>query len=173
MGGGKPPAIPLRSKGVPLPCGVHMNFQDRIDQDIKEAMKARQADRLGVLRMLKSALKNAAIEAGGAEARLDDAASQVIVRKEVKRRQDAVEGFEKGGRPELAAKERDEAALLNTYLPQQLSPTELEVLVVACVAEAGATSKAQMGAVMKLAVERAAGRADGRALSTAISAKLA
>ena len=173
MDGGKPPAIPLRGKGVPLPCGVHMNFQDRIDQDIKEAMKARQADRLGVLRMLKSALKNAAIEAGGAEARLDEAAAQVIVRTEVKRRQDAVEGFEKGGRPELAAKERDEAALLNTYLPQQLSPGELEELVVACVAEAGATSKAQMGAVMKLAVERAAGRADGRALSTAISAKLA
>ncbi|MEI6713852.1 MAG: GatB/YqeY domain-containing protein [Verrucomicrobiota bacterium] len=149
-----------------------MDFQERIDQDIKEAMKAKQAERLGVLRMLKSALKNAAIEQGGAEARLDDAAAQLIVRKELKKRQDAIEGFEKGGRPELAAKERDEALLLNTYLPQQLSAEELEALVKACVEEIGATTKAQMGQVMKLAVEKAAGRADGRALSAAISAKL-
>ena len=151
----------------------HMDFQERIDQDIKEAMKARQAERLGVLRMLKSALKNAAIELGGADIRLDEAAAQAIVRKELKKRQDAIEGFEKGGRLESAAKERDEAVLLSTYLPQQLSTLELEVLVSSCVAEVGATTKAQMGQVMKLAVEKAAGRVDGRALSTAISAKLA
>lgn len=150
-----------------------MDFQERLDQDIKEAMKAKQVERLGVLRMLKSSLKNAAIELGGADVRLDEGAAQAIVRKEVKRRQDAVEGFEKGGRPELAAKERAEADLLNTYLPQQLSAAELELLVADCVAEVGATSKAQMGLVMKLAVERAAGRVDGRALSAAITAKLA
>lgn len=149
-----------------------MDFQARIDNDIKEAMKAKQADRLGVLRMLKSALKNAAIEQGGAEARLDEPAALAVVRKELKKRQDAIEGFEKGGRPEQAAKEREEAVLLGEYLPQPLSASELEALVVACIAETGATSKAQMGAVMKLAVERAAGRADGRALSAAISGKL-
>jgi uncharacterized protein YqeY len=149
-----------------------MDFQARIDNDIKEAMKARQPERLGVLRMLKAALKNVAIEQGGAEARLDESAALAVVRKEVKKRQDAVEGFEKGGRPELAAKEREEAAVLETYLPKAFSAEELEALVAACVAETGATSKAQMGVVMKLAVERAAGRADGRTLSSAISAKL-
>ncbi len=149
-----------------------MDFQARIDQDLKEAMKAREAERLGVLRMLKTALKNASIEQGGAEARLEDAAAAAVVRKELKKRQDAVEGFEKGNRPELAAKERAEAEILQAYLPQPLSAPELEALVAAVIAEVGATSKAQMGQVMKAATERAAGRADGRALSTAVGAQL-
>lgn len=149
-----------------------MDFQARIDNDLKEAMKAKAADRLAVLRMLKAALKNAAIEQGGADARLDDPAAMAVVRKEMKKRQDAVEGFEKGGRPELADKERAEAAILQTYLPQPFSPEELQKLVAECIAEVGATSKAQMGAVMKLATERAAGRADGRALSAAVNAAL-
>ncbi len=149
-----------------------MDFQARIDNDLKEAMKAKAADRLAVLRMLKSALKNAAIEQGGADARLDDTAAMAVVRKEMKKRQDAVEGFEKGGRPELADKERAEAVILQGYLPQPLSTEELQKLVAECIAEVGATSKAQMGAVMKLATERAAGRADGRALSTAVNAAL-
>lgn len=149
-----------------------MDFQSRIDNDLKEAMKARQAERLGVLRMLKTALKNASIEQGGAEARLNDADALVVVRKEVKKRQDSAESFEKGNRPELAAKEKAEIEVLSAYLPQGLSPDELQKLVAACIAEAGATSKAQMGQVMKLAIERAAGRADGRTLSSAISAQL-
>jgi uncharacterized protein YqeY len=120
-----------------------MDFQTRIDNDLKEAMKARQAERLGVIRMLKSALKLASIELGGMDARLDDAAAMVVVRKELKKRQDAIEGFQKGNRPELAAKEKAEAE-----------------------------TKAQMGQVMKLATERAAGRADGRALSAAVGAQL-
>lgn len=149
-----------------------MDFQARIDADLKEAMKARQADRLGTLRMLKTALMNAAIESGGADARLDDAAALAVVRKELKKRQDSIEGYEKGGRPELAAKERTEAEVLQAYLPQPLSAEELAKLVADCIAEVGATSKAQMGAVMKLASERAAGRADGRALSAAVAAQL-
>lgn len=149
-----------------------MDFQARIDNDLKEAMKAKAADRLAVLRMLKSALKNAAIEQGGADARLDDAASLAVVRKELKKRQDAAEGFDKGGRPELAEKERQEAVILQGYLPQPFTPEELQKLVADCIAEVGATSKAQMGAVMKLATERAAGRADGRSLSAAVNAAL-
>jgi hypothetical protein len=149
-----------------------MDFQARIDNDIKEAMKARQTDRLAVLRMLKTGLKNASIEQGGADARLNDADALAVVRKEVKKRQDSVESFEKGQRPELAAKEKAEIEVLNAYLPKGLSPEELQQLVTACIAETGATSKAQMGQVMKLAVERAAGRADGRALSAAVSAQL-
>ena len=149
-----------------------MDFQARIDQDLKEAMKAREAERLGVLRMLKTALMNAAIEQGGVTTRLDDTAAAAIVRKELKKRQDSIESFTKGGRPELAAKEESEAAILAKYLPQALSADELAALVKECVAEAGATSKAQMGAVMKLAVAKAAGRADGKALSAAVNAAL-
>lgn len=136
-------------------------------------MKARLADKLAVLRMLKSALKNAAIEKGGATAVLDDAEAIAVVRKQVKQRQDSVEGFEKGGRPELAAKEKTEIDVLNAYLPQQLSADDLTALVKAAIAESGATSKAQMGAVMKIAQTKAAGRADGRALSQEVQKLLA
>ena len=138
-----------------------MNFQERIDQDLKEAMKARQAERLGVMRMLKTALMNAAIEKHGADGKLDEADALAIVRKQVKQRQDAIEGFEKGGRPELAAKEKMEMEMLNAYLPQQLSPEELAALVKAAIVEAGATSKAQMCAVMRIAQAKAAGRKTG------------
>jgi uncharacterized protein YqeY len=150
-----------------------MTFQERIDHDLKEAMKARLADKLAVLRMLKSSLKNAAIEKGGATAVLDDAEAIAVVRKQVKQRQDSVEGFEKGGRPELAAKEKTEIDVLNAYLPQQLSADDLTALVKAAIAESGATSKAQMGAVMKIAQAKAAGRADGRALSQEVQKLLA
>ena len=149
-----------------------MNFQAQIDEDLKEAMKARRPERLGVIRMLKSALKNAAIEKGGMSFILDDASALAVVRKEMKKRQDAIEGFEKGNRPELVAKEKAEAEILAAYLPKPLTPEELSALVAAAIAESGAASKAQMGAVMKLASERAAGRADGKALSAAVSAAL-
>ena len=140
-----------------------MDFQDRIDADIKDAMKAKQAMRLGVLRMLKSALKNAAIEQGGADVRLDEAAAQSVLRKEAKKRQDSIEGFQKGGRPELAEKEREELGVLSDYLPKPLSAAELDTLVSEVLAELGATSKGAMGQVMKLATEKAAGRVDGDA----------
>ena len=149
-----------------------MSFQERIDNDLKEAMKARQAERLSVLRMLKAALKNLAIEKGGMNFVLSEPDALAVVRKELKKRQDSIESFTKGNRPELAAKEKAEAEILETYLPQALSAEELQQLVVGAMAEVGATSKAQMGAVMKIAVERAAGRADGKALSAAVNAAL-
>lgn len=149
-----------------------MNFQERIDADLKEAMKAKEVDRLAVLRMLKSALKNAAIEKGGAAAQLDETEAAAIVRKQVKQRQDSIEGFEKGHRPELAAKEQQELEMLSVYLPKQLSAAELSALVTGAIAETGATSKAQMGAVMKIANAKAAGRADGRALSAEVQRQL-
>jgi uncharacterized protein YqeY len=149
-----------------------MSFQAKIDQDLKEAMKAKQAERLAVIRMLKSALKNLAIEKGGIDFVLDDLTALSVVRKELKKRQDSIEGFEKGNRPDLAAKEKAEAEILSGYLPQPLTPDEVTALVKEVIAEAGATSKAQMGAVMKLATERAAGRADGKVLSTAVNTQL-
>src|SRR3954454_18978252 len=117
-----------------------MDFQTRIDNDLKDAMKAREAERLGVLRMLKSSLKLASIEQGGAEARLDGAAALAVVRKELKKRQDSIDGFEKGNRPELAPKEKAEAEILQAYLPQAMSADELAALVDSAIAEAGATS---------------------------------
>ena len=82
-----------------------MTLQSQVDNDIKDAMRARDKVRLNALRMLKTAMKNAAIEKGGAEAVLDDVEAAVVIRKQIKQRQDSVEGFEKGGRPELAAGE--------------------------------------------------------------------
>ncbi len=145
-----------------------MTFQARIDQDIKAAMLARETAKLGVLRMLKSSLMNAAIEKGGAGSSLDGTDALAIVRKEVKKRQDSVEAFEKGGRPEMAASEKAEIEILNAYLPQQLSAAEVEELVKAAIAESGATSKKDMGAVMKLVNAKSAGRADGRTLSAEV-----
>jgi uncharacterized protein YqeY len=96
-----------------------------------------------------------------------------VVRKEIKKRQDAIEGYEKAGRAESVAAEKSEMAFLQTYLPAGLSEAELEALVDAAIAEAGATSKAQMGAVMKIASAKAAGRADGKVLSGLVQKKLA
>ena len=149
-----------------------MTFQARIDQDIKAAMMARETAKLGVLRMLKTSLMNAAIEKGGAGSTLDDAEALAIVRKEVKKRQDSVEAFEKGGRPEMAANEKAEIEILNTYLPQALSAAEVEALVKSAIAEAGATSRKEMGAVMKILNEKSAGRADGRTLSAEVQKQL-
>lgn len=145
-----------------------MTFQDRINQDIKSAMLAREQSKLGVLRMLKTALMNAAIEKGGAGSSLDDASALAIVRKEVKKRQDSIEAFEKGGRPEMASAEKAEIDVLATYLPQPLSAPELTALVQEAIASTGASSRKDMGAVIKLVTEKAAGRSDGRSISTEV-----
>ena len=150
-----------------------MTLQEKIDHDLKEAMKARAADTLSVLRMVKAALKNASIEKGGMSAQLDDAESTAIIRKEIKKRQDSVEAFEKAARTELAEKEKAEIVILNAYLPQALSPEAIANIVTLAIAEVGATSKAQMGAVIKLAAEKAAGRTDGRTLSAEVQRQLA
>ena len=149
-----------------------MTLQEQVDQDLKEAMKAREAERLGVLRMLKSALKYAAIEKHGADGALDDADALAVVRKQVKQRHDAIEGFEKGERQDLANKERSELPFLDVYLPKALTPEELGNLVKEAVAEACATSKAQFGAVMKVAQAKAAGRVDGKTLSEEVKKAL-
>ena len=149
-----------------------MTIQEKIDADLKEAMRSKEAERLSVLRMVKSALMNAAIELRGARAQLPDPDAVAVIRRQVKQREDSIEGFQKGGRPELAAKERREIGFLKEYLPKPLTENELEQLVKDAVADLGATSKAQMGAVMKLATEKAAGRVDGRTLSQAVQKAL-
>jgi hypothetical protein len=150
-----------------------MTIQQRIDSDMKDAMRAKDASKLSVLRMLKSAVKNAAIEKGGATAELDDAEATQVIRKQVKQRQDSIESFETGGRPDLAAKEKEELAVLNAYLPQAMNADELAAAVRETIAETGATSRAQMGAVMKALQTKLAGRADGKTLSQEVQRQLA
>ena len=149
-----------------------MTLQQRVDSDLKEAMRAKDATKLGVLRMLKSALKYAAIAKSDAEAELSDAEAVQVIRKQAKQRQDSIESFEKGGRAELADKEKEELAILNAYLPQGMSPDELAKVVRETIAEVGATSKAQMGAIMKALQPKVGGRADGKMLSAEVQKQL-
>ncbi len=150
-----------------------MGLSSKIDEDVKDAMRARDAARLSSLRMLKSSLKYAAIEKGQApEEELPDAEVISVVRKRIKQCQDAVEGFVKGGRPEQAASEQAEIVLLEAYLPAALSPAELESLVREAIGETGATGKAQMGAVMKAVMAKAAGRVDGKSVNAEVQKQL-
>ena len=149
-----------------------MTLSQRIDSDLKEAMRAKDATRLSVLRMLKSALKYSAIAKSGAEAELSDAEAAQVIRKQVKQRQDSIESFEKGGRTELAEKEREELSILNAYLPQAMSADDVAKLVRETIAEIGARSKSQMGAVMKALQAKVAGRVDGKTLSAEVSRQL-
>ena len=147
-------------------------LRDRINDELKDAMRAKDATKLGVLRMLKSALKYAAIAKSGSDAELSDAEAAQVIRKQAKQRQDSIESFEKGGRAELAAKEKEELSILNAYLPKAMSTDELAALVRETIAEVGATSKVQMGAVMKALQARVAGRADGKTLSQEVQKQL-
>jgi len=149
-----------------------MTLQQHVDSDLKEAMRAKDATKLGVLRMLKSALKYAAIAKSGAEAELSDAETVQVIRKQAKQRQDSIESFEKGGRAELADKEKEELAILNSYLPQAMSSDELAKVVRETIAELGATSKAQMGQVMKALQAKAGGGVDGKTLSMEVGRQL-
>ena len=140
-----------------------MTLQERLGQEIKNAMLAKDADRLSALRMLKSTIGYILIEKKTES--LSDVDFVSVVQKEVKKRRDSIEQFEKGGRPELATKERQEIAVLESFLPQQLSADELEKIVRDAIAETGATSKKEMGPVIKAVQAKTAGRADGKTIS--------
>jgi hypothetical protein len=143
-----------------------MTLQERVSQEIKAAMIAKDAERLSTLRMLKSTFGYAQIERKAES--LSDTEVVAIVQKEVKKRRDSAEQFEKGGRPELAAKEKQEIGVLESFLPQALSAEELEKLVRDSIQELGATGKKDMGPVIKAVQAKAAGRADGRTISTLV-----
>jgi len=147
-------------------------LSEKITEDMKAAMRAKATTALNTIRMLKSSIKNAAIEKGGADAELDDTEITNVIRKEVKKRQDSIEQYEGAGRNDLADKEKEELVVLNGYLPEPLSEEEIAKIVDAAVAETGATSRKEMGQVMKIVQERTAGRADGKTLSQAVMAKL-
>ena len=143
-----------------------MSLQSQLVDALKQSMIAKDADRTGTLRLIKAALGYAMIEKK-VEA-LADADVLAVVQREAKKRKDAIDEYEKAGRPELAEKERAELKTISEFLPKQLSPEEVEALVRDAIAEVGATSKKDMGVVMKAAQAKAAGRADGKAISALV-----
>lgn len=147
-------------------------INEKIANDLKDAMRAKDQTAMTALRALKSALKYGAVEKLGADGVLDDTDAVTVVRKQLKQRRDSFDSFASNGRPDLAEKEQAEITILERYLPAGLSEAEILQLVDTVIAELGATGKQQMGQVMKVLQERAAGRADGKALSQAVAAKL-
>ena len=147
-----------------------MSLKQQIIADMTAAMKAQDAPRTSTLRMLKAAITNREKEGGG---ELTDEDVQKLLRSQVKQRRDSVEQFEKGGRQELADKEKAEIGIIETYLPQAASQEEIDQAVAAAIVETGASSMKDMGAVMKAAMAKLAGKnADGKMVSDAVKAKL-
>lgn len=140
-------------------------FAAQVMSDLKDAMKARDTVALTTLRALKTALTNAAIESGNKDNVVSDADALALVRKQIKQRNDSIEQFESAGRAELADNEKAEIVVLKKYLPAALSAEEISAIVDDAISETGASSRADMGKVMKIVQEKVAGRADGKALS--------
>ena len=140
-----------------------MPLQEQIQQEIKAAMMAKDADRLSTLRLLKSVIGYLLVERKAET--ISDADFVGLVQKEVKKRRDAIEQYEKGGRPELAEKEKKEIPVLEIFLPKALSPEELEQVVKATIAEVGATSKKEMGSVIKAVQAKVGAKAEGKTIS--------
>jgi uncharacterized protein YqeY len=147
-----------------------MSLKERITSDMTAAMKSKEAGRLSTLRMVKAAVQNREIEKGG---ELSDEEMTKVLQSLVKQRRDSVEQYEKAGREELAEKERAEIVVIEEYLPRAATREEIERAVEEAVAETGASSLKEMGAVMKAALAKLAGRnADGRTVSEIVKAKL-
>jgi uncharacterized protein YqeY len=144
---------------------------EKIEGDMKDALRAKNAARLSTLRLLKSAIEYSKIEKN--QQKLSDADVVAVIKRQIKQRQDSIEGFEKGGRTDLADKEKAELAVLKSYLPEELSHAQIEEIVKATIAELGAATKADMGKVMKAVQARTAGRADNRLVSQIVSSHLA
>jgi uncharacterized protein YqeY len=146
-----------------------MALKDQLDADLKASMRDKDAVKLSVIRMLKSAIKYREIEAMKP---LDDAGVLQVVSGEIKRHKDSVEQFRAGNRPELVQKEEAEIAVLLGYLPAQLGEAELKALVEAAVVRTGASGPRDMGAVMKALLPDVQGKADGRLVSELVKARL-
>lgn len=146
-------------------------LKEKIDADLKDAMRAKNELTTSVLRMLKSAIKYKEVEPGAKT--LDDAGVTTVIGTMIKQRRDSVDQFKAGGRPEMAEKEEKEIVLLQQYLPQQLSADELKKEVAAAIAASGAKTAKDMGAVMKALMPKVQGRAEGKVLSDEVKAQLA
>jgi uncharacterized protein YqeY len=147
-----------------------MTLKTRITDDVKAAMKAREAQRLGALRLLTAAIKQREVDE---RIELDDAQVVGVIEKMIKQRRDSITQYEKGGRADLAAQEQFEIDLLAAYLPQQATDAEIDAVVAAAVAATGAKGIADMGKVMAQVKAQLAGRADMGKVSARVKAKLA
>ncbi len=146
-----------------------MSLTERVREDRLAARKARDTDRVTALGGLLAALQEAAVQARGELSEQDEIA---LLRRERKRREEGAASFREGGREDDARKEEDEAALIGAYLPAEMDEGELGAIVDAAIAEAGATSPRELGAVMKLVMARTEGRADGKAVSALVRGRL-
>jgi uncharacterized protein len=144
-------------------------LREKIADDMRDAMKAREAVRVGTLRMLMAAVKNAEVDK---RHELSDDEVLEVVTREAKRRRESIEAFEQGGRDDLVTKESDELKVLEAYLPDRLSDDELAVLVDEAIAETGASTPKQMGDVMKALMPKLRGRADGSQVSALVKSRL-
>ena len=144
--------------------------QEQIRADLKEAMKAKEKERTGTIRMLLAAIQTAETE--GSKHEVDDAEIQKIIAREIKKRRESADIYTTNGREDLAETELAEASILEVYQPKQLSDEELATLIDEAIADTGAESMAQMGQVMKAATAKADGRADGKRISEAVKARL-
>jgi uncharacterized protein YqeY len=147
-----------------------MPLREQLNEDMKAAMKAREAEKLGAIRLLLAAVKQREVDE---RITLDDAGVVAVVEKMIKQRKDSIAQFEKAARQDLADKEKFELAILEAYLPQQLSQAEIEAVVAEAIASTGAKSAADMGKVMGIVKPKLAGRADMGKVSGLVKAKLA
>jgi uncharacterized protein YqeY len=148
-----------------------MTLQERLAEEMKDAMRTGQAEKLSVIRMVRASLKNREIERGKGKPLTDSDVMEVIL-SGIKQRRDAIEQFGKGGRADLVAKEEREVAILQTFLPPPLSDDELAALVREAAAEVVAAGPKDMGKVMKAVLPRVAGRAEGGAVNAAVKRHL-
>ena len=146
-----------------------MTLKERITEDMKAAMRASEKERLLTIRMVQAAIKQREVDE---RVVLDDAQVIAVLEKMVKQRRESIAAFEQGGRADLAEKEKSEIALLQVYLPTQLSASEVDALIKEAIATTGATSMKDMGKVMGAVKAKAAGRADMGAVSASIKAAL-
>ena len=146
-----------------------MSLKAKIEQDILQALKAKDAAKVSCLRMLKAAIKNKEIDL---RKELDDGQTTAILSTFVKQRKESIEQFKKGGRDDLVKKEEAELAMVEGYLPKALSEKELEAIVATAIQETGAQGSKDLGKVMKAAMAKTAGRADGKIISALVSKKL-
>ncbi len=148
-------------------------INEQITSGMKDAMRGKDSVTLGALRSLKTALQNARIAKGSVDAEMTPAEEQNVIRKQIKQREDAMAMYTQAARPELAEKEQAEIVVLAAFLPQEMEEAEVLPLLEAVIAELGATSKKDMGRVMKEMQARTEGRASGKLLSRLVGARLA
>ncbi len=146
-----------------------MSLKDRITEDMKAAMRAKDSERLGTIRMITAAIKQREVDE---RISLDDTQVLAVVEKMIKMRKESIAQFQSGGREDLVAKESKEIELLQVYMPAQLSGAELDALIDESIAQAGATSIKEMGKAMALLKQKAQGRADMGTVSAKLKAKL-